>query len=978
MTEALSTLGLILSRQALARSENTLAWNLLSQPLGTLTQTRYGSALSSHRASQPQPLTPFSLGQHIQKQLLSHPLIAESGLKTNPNIGEHPVPSTGRLFLSRLKFSALEPRYDVSLYDLDSTANVPQENTPDLAPPDIQNLTDESIPSQSSSTLNEIESVPDNIGNVTDNVARSIKNFTSEDISRSISISQDRALNNHQGVEHQGAIDAQTGLPSFGLTKEDSQPSLFSSPDGNLSTPLATPLIIPKAYSHPRLISTALPQFSKRVQSLINTLDSISPHLFSLKGDGGSDESIDIPQIHQVDLLEETLESSYITPEITDFSENLPPQFSFIQRQPQIPSRTDTPYQFPLTETSFLRFAEPFTFGTVEVYGEDTSIENTNIANVSTQFSSVVPSPSPPKAKILQGSQNNLQQDSNSQVYDLSSDMGSESGIDMLQLFSFNTPLEKSNFLETDTLQQSQTPRITDAIELAHDTQQHQDLSSNNLYSRTSKIGNNLIPELSIIQPKRPSIFPSLQTNLPDVNSSDSTSVLNQARQASLKQFLLPKRDRTPTLELSPSLSKIGKAVSDTSTALPSLLNVTDAVLNPSSTLPQHHQAFSLGSWKYSDNIPNLEASLPFLEKQVQIATELEDEESAQNLPYILNNGNSILSEIKNNSSTQPVLPIPAVSQMEPVPMVSSTSSLASEAKHIRQSTASLTQPQVQQSSKFVPAMKALQTPLGNWEAFNRYRQPSAPANLPNLNRKGIESLLTSSDPNSSLMPSADSTSPEVSPNRTQDSSVSIVPRQWESIEDLINSRSLDISQEEWSEQFQLPSLPSSNSISESIQKQIPDVAARFSEMPDVEDEPYISNALDNLGEDVSLSRLTLQSRSVVRTNDSIANAGHPQLTQQADTTPSHEMLEMIARAIYKRLRDRILIEQERRGHSIHAPPSWTVPSTSVGRSLSEKKSSSGVSHQNSNPFSSCIYELTQTSYLYLMQRIASDQERYQ
>ncbi len=308
----------------------------------------------------------------------------------------------------------------------------------------------------------------------------------------------------------------------------------------------------------------------------------------------------------------------------------------------------------------------------------------------------------------------------------------------------------------------------------------------------------------------------------------------------------------------------------------------------------------------------------------------------------------------------QPTLPF-----LQPSPEISSTLRvLDTEAPEAGRSPTN-SSPQRFIRGKFTPLTPPLRHPLGAWNTVQDMIQRAiatsqeVPDSRPfDLQRRTINSSESGSPP--VLVP------PE-----------SEVPETWSSIEDLITSTTTPVQREAWEDQFPVLSpIPTQRQQDSNADESLPSFqpGRDTAEMVTAQLNPAALAPPTLPGDDV-IQTLTLP----ITLKNSFSQEDLANAKKKATQTLDDETLEQLAQSLYKHVRDRLILSQERHEPVIHYPSSWlnVISQLSLTEKQNAKMSGQSTSHKSEYPTSIEVDELIYSAYLSFSQRLNNDRERH-
>lgn len=271
--------------------------------------------------------------------------------------------------------------------------------------------------------------------------------------------------------------------------------------------------------------------------------------------------------------------------------------------------------------------------------------------------------------------------------------------------------------------------------------------------------------------------------------------------------------------------------------------------------------------------------------------------------------------------------------------------------------------PQSPIRAKFLPLMPSLRHPLGPWgsvqDVVRRMRQRSEAEPKENI---PIQPQLAGSDQRTEENP-AQPNYPGSSTSET-----------WASIEDLLAASQPAMQREPWEDQFALLTPTPKPDPAGTVQAKAAPAARDASDF-------ITAKAFGAVAEPPrSSSQPSTQApTSTIKLVNPLLETGVSDLAQSSEEALDEETLEQLAHILYKQVRDRLVLTQERYGCPNYYPPPWLTVTSQLHLSQqpTKKMATSDASGKSLWPSSPKANDFMQAVFLNLTQRLHNDRERH-
>lgn len=892
-----SPLGFSLSRKPLGFPGKSSSWTMHQKPLGQFTPGLDRFPL------QPQAMTPC-LGQIIQTKLLTHPLIAASGIEPPTELQTQPLQRTKRQF-PRLQFISFDP----------------ETLSPDsIFSPDTGSLVEPSEPSEPPEST------------ITDAPATELSRQTDDIVSPQTEPIQTQIPQQPtaQSQELESANEFSDSLTNDLSTDLSNEPNSIEQPNPDSTTPLQPSAPLPSHQKSAADTRQAPPQGSS---------DALSLKPSATLPNGQPDE---LPLDPAKPTADQPLDSSLPSrPEPPEFSRGQPvPSVavadspatilpSLLTQQPETTPKVPTPLPLPnqLQPKGQPQPLETLTFGG--------ALEQ--LSKSSQQPESQLPAPP-------------------------------------LQL----SPAQSTAFAVTQPSEiEPAESRLESLLKpLATDDDSSQNLTLLPNLQRTPTQPLREIP----LEESLPDISPE---TFPDISPTDETIDEPQSRPSLWEQASFTESETTYTATPFPGASKI---VPDMPFAMdgPQVQPQKDSALIAPSTNLQAD--VSLTSPITSPNLappdlelPDTKPFQPFLppapaaeitntatyggDSQVNRATDVLQQKSAlqpQTSPdETLENASDIAPPSIQTQKTTPIQP----------PVEDASESQWSDLPHAPVSPPAptsdrLSPPKPPLQAKFMPLMPPLQRPLGPWDIVQDMMKRAITAQQ-SLNKTAT------TDPQSEEIGQPGVIQPRLHPSTQADSST---PETWSSLDDLLATSHPPPQREAWEDQFSLLT-PATAPRSEEIATT--NLAQTTTDYTNGMTAQLPSAAIES---DLQLPRVDPQTPTPsIKLVNPLAEDSLSKRQQTIQGELDDDILEQLAQSLFKQVRDRLVVTQERMGTLGHYPAPWLTTTTQSGMPDSQTLSAStqDISHKSEWPIPLSVDALIQTVLFNLTQRLNNDRERH-
>ena len=951
-----SPLDFFLSRKPLGFPDKSPILKIYRKPLGKFTPEP-----TLNRSLQQRQISTPCLGQQIQAQLFTHPLIAASGIATSADVQTQQLQRSRRQFPLPLKFISFE----TNTFATNTLLNTPlRTDSPNAnAPPTIEPSEPSGDPVSPQTNL-----VQNKVDQQTELPQPQIQNLTSEaptqepggteplqaklDLAppESTSTLSTLLLSNQELGQETTQVSPQS--PSDGLPPVEQGPSKPGStvvPSADAVSNIQPDLLEASQFSEyptqtystddsaePSLDNSRLPALQETPSLQSFFLPNVQPSSlpFSSFLEQQTDPSPEFPSILplttnqlQGQLFPQTIETASASPPLIKEIPDLPQQsegLMLLPQQPSTPMASLFPDQGNLIDAAAASLESPLDFLTTDDSGQTISFLPT------------------------------LQRSSTQQVGDISI---ADSQLDITSK-TFETipwPLETSDSQQVQRnvweLPSSAEPENSDEISSVD----YPWIAPPTISTEAPFVARSTNPEPIAKVQRQPQPLSNMDDALtapsPDIPYQQQPEIsLESADPSTLQSF----SDRTSTEEDPPDISKF------TSPANPAYQPNQGQQIKPDQRQPLLQPGIQADISLSPENIidqPKLEPT-----SQTQPSLTIQPKLSAEILPK---------SEELQESSLPTTLPLPDEE--------------SSSLNYIQPLDAGQPTTDGTLRAKFMPLMPPLRQPLGAWDtvqdimkrAISRQGLQETPAEIPTITAapSTTEALPTETLPTETLPIEAALQLQVKSPPLVAPAAPS-TPENWSSLEELLKTSTPAVQREAWEEQFPLltPTTRPDTEAPETTEPgqtviNNPDVITAQLSSADIESWVHPREASSQGANPASPS---------IKLTNPLAESDTLSVLKTSGEKLDDDTLEQLAQSLYKRLHERLLLDQERTGQVAHYPVPWLRTTSQRGlKNTSTQSSTQNTSGKSEWSMPRAVDDLIQTVFLNLAQRSHYDRERH-